>query len=169
MPLAIHNAVAGIVHKLLKAALIGLRISLADILDIVDANSHIERRQSLEVLPYHFVILQCYENILVNPKIHIRQNRTPGIGHKPQSFESSASLPVEFGPRTTLAARRESTPHNTLARFDSGVYPTKTQSLLHRIEVLQPVGTLGCRNPYLTLCGVVFSQPISPLLTRCGM
>ena len=44
----------------------------ADILDIVDVYSHIERGQCLEVLPYGFVALQCSENIVVNLKVHIR-------------------------------------------------------------------------------------------------
>lgn len=169
MPLAIHNAVAGILDELLKAASIRPRISLADILDIVDAYSHIERRQSLEVLPYDFVALKCCKNIVVNPKIHIWQHGSPSISHKTQTFESSASFFIKLGPRTTLATRRESTPYNALAGFDSRIYPAETQSLLYGIEVLQPVRTLGCRNPYLSLCGVIFRQPISPLFTRSCM
>lgn len=169
MPLAIHNAVASVLDELLKATSIRPRISLAHILDIVDAYSHIERWQCLEVLPYCFVALKCCKNIVVNPKIHIWQHGSTSISHKAQSFESSASLPVEFGPQATLASRRESTPHNALAGFDSGVNPTETQRLLHSIEVLQPVRTLGCRNPYLSLCGVVFNEPISPLFTRSCM
>lgn len=58
-------------------------ISLADILNIVNAYSQIKRRQSLEVLPYNFVALQSYENIIVYMKIHIRQYGSPSIGHQP--------------------------------------------------------------------------------------
>ena len=58
-----------------------------------------------KILPYRIIALQCGDNIVINLKIHIGQHCTPCIGHKSQALESSASLLVEFGPRTTLATR----------------------------------------------------------------
>ena len=165
VPFTIKNTLASVFDELLKAALESFRLSLANILDIIDAYSHIKRWQNLKVLPYNIITLQSQKNIFFNYKLCIGQYSTTCISHKPQSFKTPTSFLIEFGPRTKLASWREASPHNPIARLDSRVYPTKAECLLYSIKILQSVGTLGCRYPYLTLCGMVFSQPFPPLFT----
>lgn len=138
VPLTVENAFAGVFEKFVEAFPKKFGLVLFN-LNGINPHPLVKVRQAAEVFPENRVRLQLLQNIRINGKsgfAHIRQDGPPRIGHQPQPFHATASFLVQFRPIAARFPRTKFLSRHLLGDlFGCAVNPTKTQSLLHSINI----------------------------------
>ena len=168
VPLTVENAFASVFEKFVEAFPKKFGLVLFD-LNGINPHPPVKVRQAAEILPENRIRLQLAQNIGIDGKsgfAHIRQDGPTCISHQPQPFHATASFLVQFRPIAARFPRTKFLSRHLLGDlFGCAVNPTKTQSLLHSINI--PKGIVINRttpldhHPAFRLLVVVLLKPLA--------